>query len=355
LTLLVGLVSVGSNPTVWGGTSFQQTNLATSATDPDLVNPWGISMSSTSPFWISDNATGKSTLYNTLGVKQGLIVSMPPLSAPITGQVFNGSANFNGDAFLFASENGTIAGWRGALGTNAETLFFIPDQVYKGLAINTAKDTLFAANFHSGAIDAFNSGGLTNSYFDPTTPSGYAPFNIQNIGGTIYVTFAQQDATGHDDVPGIGHGFVDTFDPITHLFTRLITGSAVGGTADALNSPWGLARAPASFGPFGGALLVGNFGDGVINAFDPTTGAFLGHLSDSIGDPLVNPGLWGLTFGNGGNGGKPDILYFTAGGANEDLGVFGQIRVVPEPGSLVLVALGGGLLLVQARRRAIAA
>ena len=117
------------------------------------------------------------------------------------------------------------------------------------------------------------------------------------------MTFAQQDADGHDDVPGVGHGLIDVFDPVTHTFTRLVTGSAAGGTVDALNSPWGMALAPSAFGKFGGDLLVGNFGDGTINAFDPTTGAFLGTLSDQSGNPLVNPGLWGLTFGNGGNGG----------------------------------------------------
>ena len=191
--------------------------------------------------------------------------------------------------------------------------------------------------------------GLTGSFSDPAAPAGYAPFNIQNLGGKLYVTFAQQDAAGHDDVPGVGHGLIDVFDPVTHTFTRLVTGSAAGGTVDALNSPWGMALAPSGFGPFGGDLLVGNFGDGTINAFDPTTGAFLGTLSDQSGNPLVNPGLWGLTFGNGGNGGDKNSLYFTAGGADEASGVFGEISAVPEPSSMVLGLIAVGL--VAAHRR----
>ena len=163
------------------------------------------------------------------------------------------------------------------------------------------------------------------------------------------MTFAQQDAAGHDDVPGVGHGLIDVFDPVTHTFTRLVTGSAAGGTVDALNSPWGMALAPSGFGKFGGDLLVGNFGDGTINAFDPTTGAFLGTLSDNSGNPLVNPGLWGLTFGNGGNGGDKNSLYFTAGGADEASGVFGRINAVPEPSSLALGLIA--VVLVAAHRR----
>jgi len=311
---------------------YQQTNLITSATDPDLINPWGISSSAGSPFWVSDNGTGKSTLYNSLGVKQGLVVSMPSFD-PITGQVFNGTASFKGDVFLFASEAGTIDGWRGALGTIAENLFSVTDAVYKGLAISSAKDTLYAANFHAGTIDVFDSAGKTGSFSDPTAPAGYAPFNIQNINGTLYVTFAVQDGTGHDDVSGLGNGLVDVFDPVTHTFTRLVSNGV-------LDSPWGLALAPAAFGAFAGDLLVGNFGDGTINAFDPVSGAALGALSDLGGNPLINLGLWGLKFGNGGNGGSLDALYLTAGGADEGSGLFARITAVPEPGTVALLALG---------------
>jgi len=344
-----GLLLHFSVQTAFGGDYFQQTNLVTSASDPDLINPWGISLSGGSPFWVSDNGTGKSTLYNGAGTKLGLVVTMPTGSEPITGQVFNGSANFKGDAFLFASENGTIAGWRGALGTTAEQLFAVSDAVYKGLAISTAKDLLYAANFRSGGIDVFDSTGRIASYFDPTAPAGYNPFNIQNLGGKFFVTFTQKEANGNDDVGGVGHGLIDVFDPVTHTFTRLVTGSAAGGTVDALNSPWGVALAPSSFGQFGGSLLVGNFGDGTINAFDPTTGAFLGTLSDKDGNPLVNPGLWGLTFGNGANGGDKDALYIAAGGADESSGVFARISAVPEPSSAALGLIA--MALVAARRR----
>ncbi len=339
-TVLLGAcAAIASVPeVVVGGTVFEQTNLITSATDPDLINPWGVSFTPTSPFWVSDNGTGKSTLYNSVGAKQGLVVSMPTGSSPITGQVFNSSANFNSDRFIFASENGTIAGWRNSLGTQAEQLFSVTDAVYKGLAISNSKGNLFAANFHSGAIDVFDSTHTApvGSFSDPNTPAGYAPFNIQNIGGTIYVTFALQDGAKHDDVSGAGHGFVDVFNPNTDTFTRLVTGTDAGGAVSALDSPWGMAIAPSSFGTFAGDLLVGNFGDGTINAFDPVTGAFLGTLTDVNGNPIVNPGLWGLTFGNGGSGGLTTSLYITAGGAGEDTGVLAQLTAVPEPSTLMM-------------------
>jgi uncharacterized protein (TIGR03118 family) len=327
--------------------AFTETTLQTNLTDPDLVNPWGMSSSPTGPFWISDNGTGLSTLYNTLGVKQGLVVSMPAGSLNVTGQVFNGTSSFNSDAFLFANENGTITGWRGALGTIAETLFTVAGASYKGLAVSSTKDTLYAANFAAGRIDVFSSAGLTGSYVDPTTPAGYAPFNIQNINGKLYVTYALRGATG-DDVAGAGNGFVSVFDPITHTFTRLVTQGA-------LNSPWGLAIAPADFGSLAGDLLVGNFGDGTINAFDTLSGALLGTLADASGVSLVNDGLWGLDFGNGGNGGLKNALYITAGPNNETGGLFARIdsTTIPEPSSLFLT--GAGLAMFIFRRRKVKA
>ena len=221
--------------------------------------------------------------------------------------------------------------------------------IYKGLAIgnNGERDFLYAANFHHGDVDVFDSTfvpiALAGSFADPNLPSGYAPFNVQTLGGQLFVTYALQDANGEDDVPGPGHGFVDVFDLNGSLVRRLITGGQ-------LNSPWGLAVAPAGFGPFGGDLLVGNFGDGKINAFDFATGDFHGTLSNSNGDPLVNLGLWGLQFGNGGNGGAIDTLFFTAGipgpdGAVEDHGLFGKIEAVPEPAELLLALIAASTLL----------
>jgi uncharacterized protein (TIGR03118 family) len=324
-----------------------QTTLVSSAADPDLINPWGISFSATSPFWVSDNGTGLATLYNSAGMKQGLVVSMPA-AAPITGQVFNGTGSFNGDLFLFASENGTIDGWRGALGTTAEQLSSVSGAVYKGLAITTAKDAIFAANFNSGAIDEFTGAGApVGSFTDPNLPAGFAPFNIQNIGGVFYVTFAKQDAAKHDDVPGPGNGYVDIFDPVTHTFTRLISQGA-------LDSPWGVAISPASFGPAGGDLLVGNFGDGTINVYTPA-GALVGTLANPSSATLLNDGLWGLTFGNGGSGGNLGSLYLTAGGPNETTGLFARIDLatsVPEPGTTWLIAAGLVVLALGRRVRA---
>ena len=342
-TFALAIIAIGTPLLAGPITSYIETTLATSATDPDLINPWGVSFSATSPFWVSDNGTGKATLYNSSGVKQGLVVSMPAGSTDITGQVFNGTAMFNGDVFLFASEDGTIAGWRGALGTTAETLFAVNGADYKGLSITSTKDTLFAANFSAGTIDEFSSAGLTGSFTDPTIPAGFAPFNVENIGGVLYVTFAKQGAGGDDD-PGAGNGYVDIFDPVTHTFTRLISQGA-------LNSPWGLAVAPASFGLAGGDLLVGNFGDGTINAFT-LGGTFIGTLADPSSSILTNDGLWGLTFGNGGNGGNVASLYLTAGGAGETTGLFARIDPVPEPATAGLIAGGLAMLAIGRRVRA---
>lgn len=174
-------------------------------------------------------------------------------------------------------------------------------------------------------------------------PAGYAPFNIRNLGGLLYVTYALRDASGHDDVAGAGNGFVDVFDTSGNLIRRV----ASHGT---LNSPWGLALAPAGFGEFSDDLLVGNFGDGRINAFDPITDSFLGQLTDTAGSPITIDGLWGLLVGNGGNGGNPDALYFTAGIAGEEHGLFGSLAAVPEPDTTLLAGLAV-LALVTVRKR----
>lgn len=337
--------------------AYVQTNLVSdipgvaASTDPNLKNPWGIASSATSPFWVSNNGTGTSTLYNSLGqpfpVGGALVVTIPPAPGGTpTGQVFNGGSGFllapgQPARFIFATEAGTIAGWNPSTSpTNAikEVDNSAIGAVYKGLAIanNGSGDFLYAANFASGAIDIFNSSfaatTLSGSFSDPTLPSGYAPFNVQNLAGTLYVTYAVQGAAG-DDVAGAGNGIVDAFDTNGNLLRRVTTGGV-------LNSPWGLALAPLGFGEFGGALLVGNFGDGVINAFDPTSGTLLGTLLDATNSPIVNDGLWGLRFGNGGNGGRLDTLYFTAGLNDEKNGLFGSIAVVPEPAPLALLLAG---------------
>jgi uncharacterized protein (TIGR03118 family) len=343
--------------------NFTQTNLVSDTPglaknfDPNLVNPWGVAFSASSPFWVSNNATGLATLYNSDGVKQALVVTIPGVGGnpgEPTGVIFNGGTSFNGDLFIFAAEDGTISGWRGALGTTAETLVNNTSfgAVYKGAAIGTTPQGtyLYVTDFHNNQITVVPSTGapaVTGNFSDPNLPAGYAPFNIENIGGKLYVTYALQDAAGHDDVAGAGHGFVDVFDLNGNLQKRLIAGGA-------LDSPWGMALAPSTFGSFANDLLVGNFGDGTINAFDPVTGSLLGQLDGSNGKPLVNAGLWDLTFGNGGNGGLKDDLYFTAGSAAEDHGLFGSIAPTvptPEPGVLALLASGFLTLFIYHRRR----
>ena len=345
-----------------GANSFTQTNLVSDipgmakTTDPDLVNPWGVSFSDASPFWVSDNGTGLVTLYNGAGVKQGLVVTVPPPGdAAPTGQVFNGNpANFSGSHFIFATEGGTIASWTG--GTTAALSYTSPvGAVYKGLAMasNSQGTFLYATDFHNGAIDVFDSNfakaTLSGSFTDPSLPAGYAPFNIQTIGGKLYVTYAVQDAAKHDDVSGPGNGIVDVFDANGNFIHRLISNGS------SLNSPWGMTIAPTGFGNFGNDLLVGNFGDGTINAFDPSTGNFLGQLDGANGKPLINLGLWDLTFGNGGNGGSKSDLFFTAGipgdGMVEDHGLFGAIAPTPEPGTFALFGTGLLVLIRTARRR----
>jgi uncharacterized protein (TIGR03118 family) len=268
-----------------------------------------------------------------------------PGAGNVTGQVFaNVAGNFNGNAFLFVSEDGTISGWRGALGTTAETLVIASTvDVYKGSSLATINGNayLYAANFYAGTIDIFKGNvgapNLTGNFVDPNLPAGYAPFNIANIGGMLYVTYALQDAARRDDVAGLGHGFVDVFDTQGNFLARV----ASGGTLD---SPWGLALAPSSFGTFAGDLLVGNFGDGRINAFDPLTHAFVGQLLQSSGNLLVIDGLWGLVPGNNGNGGSSQSIYFSAGPNDETHGLFGVITAsvtsVPEPATLALLGLG---------------
>jgi uncharacterized protein (TIGR03118 family) len=356
---------------IWAGPTFaqfDQNNLASNIpglahfTDPNLVNPWGVAHSSTSPFWIADDGTGLSTLYDGVGAPQALVVTIPPpagspagTKARPTGIVFNGTADFmiagGASRFLFATEDGTISAWNGTAGTTAVLVIdnSATGAVYKGLALgsNASGNFLFATNFNGGTIQVFDKNfapAAGFSFVDPTLPAGFAPFGIQNIGGTLFVTYALQDASKTDDTPGPGNGFVDAFDTDGNLLRRFAS-------AGTLNSPWGLALAPPGFGIT--ALLVGNFGDGRINAFDPTTGAFLTQLSDRNGVPITIDGLWGLIAGNGGNGGAIDSVYFTAGINGEADGLFGSLTRATADAPvlgyralalLVLVLTGAGLV-----------
>jgi uncharacterized protein (TIGR03118 family) len=302
--------------------------------DTNLVNAWGVSFNAGSPFWISDNGTGKSTLYavtNGVVTRQGLVVNIPGDGTP-TGQLFNGTPSFHTNLFIFVSEDGTISGWRGALGTNAEIL--VPpntNNVYKGvtLATNSSGRILLAANFRNGSIDFYDSTPtLFQQLFDKSALDlGYAPFNVQNINGLVVITFAKQDAAKHDDVPGRGHGLIDVLDPQTGILIRFVTGSDAGGTLQEINSPWGVALAPNSFGKHGDQLLVGNFGSGTIMTFNAdfnAEGDFQGLLQGHRHGVVKIDGLWALTFGNlGSAGGTGDTLYFTAGPDGENHGLFG--------------------------------
>jgi uncharacterized protein (TIGR03118 family) len=336
---------------------YVQTNLVSNTStipaaivDPNLINPWGIVATATSPFWVSDNNAGLATLYNGSGTPQSLVVTIPGpngspsgfLAAP-TGIVANTTTGFQVSAgksahFIFDTEDGTISAWNS--GTNAvlevDNSTTGPGAVYKGLAIDPTSETLYATNFRAATVEAYGPTfapvTLPGSFTVPNLPAGYAPFGIQNIGGDLFVTYAVQDADKHDDTAGPGNGLVAEFD----LSGNYIKTIASGGT---LNSPWGLALAPSDFGPLSGDLLVGDFGDGRINAYNLGTDAFVGQLSDGSGTPLTIDGLWGLDFGNGASAGPADVLYFTSGPDGEANGLFGDISV-PEPASISLLGIG---------------
>jgi uncharacterized protein (TIGR03118 family) len=303
-------------------------------TDPNLVNPWGIAISGASPFWITDNGTGLSTVYNSAGAIQSLVVTVPPpegqsKTAAPTGIIANAVAGFlaTGTAtahFIFCTEDGTISAWNTGSAAVLKVDYSAANAVFKGLAagVSGGSNFIYAADFHNGQVDAFNTNyaqvALPGSFFDATLPAGYAPFGIQNISGQLFVTYALQDSSKNYDVSGPGYGFVDKFDTSGNLLQRF---SAQG----ALNAPWGVAAAPAGFGPFAGDILIGNFGDGRINAFDPQSGEWLGALNNAGGTPFSASGLWGITFGNGHSGGSAGSLYFAAGISGESEGLLGSL------------------------------
>jgi len=333
------------------GSEFHQTNLVADQasagavlTDPTMVNPWGLAFSATSPLWVADNNSGLSTLYaippgGTTITKAALVVTVQggrtstnDGSSP-TGQVFNSTAGFvvtgtagSGPArFIFDSESGQIQAWSPTADpTNALAVISSPTAVYKGLAIAASDQGtfLYAANFNSGAVDVFDSTfkltHLLGSFSDPHIPSNYAPFGIQEINGLLYVTYAQQDAAKHDDVAGPGKGFVDIFTTNGLLVKRLASRGA-------LNAPWGVAQAPAGFGRFGGDLLVGNFGNGWINAFQQFSGEPAGPLLNQQGKPIAIDGLWALDFGTAAMGGTGTLL-FSSGPNGQANGLIGSLN-----------------------------
>ena len=323
---------------------YQRTDLTTdSATvssapviDPNLVNSWGLARATASPWWIADNGTGLSTLYDGTGAIQGLVVTIPPpkgaqgTSAP-TGAVFNYTTSFevtsgNPAIFLFVTEDGTISGWNPNVDlNNAVVKVNAPNQaIYKGCALATtsAGPRLYANNFKTANVEVYD-GSFTRQTAEETfkvpLPPHYAPFGIQNVGGNIVVTYAQRDPGSTDENHGPGLGFVVVFDTSGHVLLRLQHGSY-------LNAPWGIALAPGDFGPFSHRLLIGNFGNGTIDAFNAMSGKFEGTLLDSTGANLFIDGLWALSFaGNDTHNGSATELYFTAGPDDESHGIFGKL------------------------------
>jgi uncharacterized protein (TIGR03118 family) len=337
-TIFGFVLLLGTMTAVAQTNSYQQTNLvsdmagAAAHTDSKLINPWGISFVPGQPFWIADNNSGYSTVYDANGVSQlSVLIPAPPgdaSPATPTGTVINTTGGFMvggvSSQFLFVTEDGTISGWNGTGNAILAVDHSTGGAVYKGMAILSpacCATYLVVANFHSGLIEPYTQSfaplAPPGSFTDPNLPAGYAPFNIQQVGSQVFVTYAVQDTAKHDPVNAAGNGIVDIFDLEGNFVKRF----ASNGT---LNSPWGVVQASASFGQFSNDILIGNFGDGTINAFDPTTGNSLGQLKDQTGATITNASLWALVFGAGGTG-DTNTLYFTAGLADEGHGLFGAI------------------------------
>jgi uncharacterized protein (TIGR03118 family) len=333
-SLLLGLIlALAAIPALFAQSNgYMQTNLVANVsglanhTDSKLSNPWGISFIPGQPFWISNNNGGTSTVYDAEGNPQSpTVVTIPSASVnPCspgcpTGTVANNSSYFSGGSFIFDTEDGILASWTG--GTSALKVVdnSAEGAVYKGLALisNGSGTFLLAANFRSGHIDVFDRNfgpaTLTGSFADPNLPAGYAPHGVHLIGNQVYVAYAVQDSAKHDPTPGAGSGVIDVFDVDGNFVKTFASGGH-------LNAPWGVVQTPASWGTFSNAILVGDFGDGAINAFD-STGKFLGQVADAGNKPIINAGLWDMVYGAGGTG-DPDTLYLTAGGANQTSGLF---------------------------------
>ena len=315
--------------------------IAAAHTDSNLQNAWGVAFAPGGPVWIADNNSNKATVYDGTGAPQQLVVDIPAGTngpANPTGQVFNGTSDFAittgaGSApaeFIFSGEGGTITGW--AQGISGATATIAYDDgagaaVYKGLALanNGTANRLYATDLHNAKVDVFDARfqklSMPGAFTDPMIPAGFAPFGIREIGNQLYVTYAKQDATAHDEVLGAGLGYVNVFDANGQLLKRFAS-------AGVLNAPWGIAMAPSGFGSVAGQLLIGNFGDGTINGFDPASGASLGAITLASGKKLAVPGLWDLAFGNGAPNQPAGALFYTAGPNNQTDGVFGRIDSV---------------------------
>jgi len=333
--------------------------------DPNLINPWGVAFSSTGPVWVNNNHTGTATIYNVdpktnATTALPLVVTIAPpeavsgvTTASPTGIVFNSDPNgfmLNGKpaTFIMDTEDGTISAWNGGASTTLEVdnsanpahgdPTIPPDEgigaVYKGLAIGTQRNgttLLYATNFRHGTVDVFNTNWQqVNSLTDGALPAGYAPFNAQVLGGHLFVTFAKQDEFKHDDAAGPGNGYVDEFSLSGKLIGRIASNGP-------LDSPWGLAIAPRDFGKFAGDLLVGNFGDGTIDAYNLKNNKFVGELDGVDGKPIVIGDLWDLTQGNGASAGSKGEILFTAGVQDEAAGLFGAIAPVPGHSNAFMV------------------
>lgn len=343
---LTGLVACGGGSGSITAQSFTATALvsdgAVSAphTDANLKNGWGIAFNPKGFVWVADNGTSVATLYDGNGVPQSLIVSIPNGTggpANPTGIVFNGTMDFTVTqggkagvgAFIFSGEGGTITAWAPAVAPTTAIVMFDDGSggaVYKGLALasNGTANFLYATDFHNNKIDVFDKNfakvAIPGKFQDASLPAGFAPFGIQAIGAKLFVTYAKQDADAHDNLDGAGLGFVDVFDTAGNLLQHFAS-------AGPLNAPWGVVQAPGNFGRFSGDILIGNFGDGTINAFDPASGQSLGTVNLSSGTTFVQPGLWGIAFGNGLDNQPVNTLFFAAGPNDEANGIYGRIDV----------------------------
>ncbi len=339
-TVLLALPATAQKVNVTYLTSDIPNVASPSIQDTNLVNAWGMSISPAGPWWISDNGSGLSTLYNGTGQPQSLVVTIPPASGTgtgtPTGTVYNASTSdfkvhLQATPFLFCTEDGTISGWYAGTQAYIAVNNSTSNAVYKGMTLGQVSGVnyLYVANFHAATVEVYDGGFNphsfgSNAFVDSTIPAGFAPFNIQNIGGgKLVVTYAKQDAAKHDDVAGPGNGYIDIYDTQGNLQTRL---------QHVLydNSPWGVVLAPQTFFGFAGDLLIGNFGSGLITAYNPSNGNWLGNVFNVADLPVQIDGLWALTFGNGGSGGPASTLFFTAGPYGENHGIFGMIT--PHPG-----------------------